>query len=88
MSWKNGRRSHRLADCVRCMRIKPHEARSLCKSCYNKVREGRAQGVSLEDYPPQGRNSTAVGTSDADTMRKHFDPGHIPTRQARHDTAA
>lgn len=45
------RKGGRISVCTRCQRLKLHEARNLCKSCYNKVREGRARGQTLSDYP-------------------------------------
>lgn len=55
MGYRNGRRSRKLVHCRRSQNIKPHEARHLCKCCYNRVIEGRAGRESIDDYPPAGR---------------------------------
>jgi ribosomal protein L37E len=44
---KNGTR---VIVCERCRRLKLHHARSVCKSCYNKLAEGRDRS-GLDHYP-------------------------------------
>lgn len=40
--------------------MKLHEARGLCKCCYNHLREGRAGRDCLANYPLQGQLSRRV----------------------------
>lgn len=72
-------RSHVIVECVRCMGHKFHEARGLCKCCYNRVREGRVKGQSLSDYPPLGGYGSSAVLSEADAIRKYLDPLQIST---------
>ena len=44
---KNGTR---IVVCERCRSAKLHHARSLCKSCYNKVADGR-DSAGFTHYP-------------------------------------
>ncbi|QGU03123.1 hypothetical protein CKALI_11395 [Corynebacterium kalinowskii] len=84
------KRGRRLTVCLRCQNMKVHEARGLCKCCYNHLAEHRCRGgESLDDYPLLGavgrwggaHTGTPVG--DADKLRRKADPGHIPMREAR-----
>ncbi|WP_157118481.1 hypothetical protein [Corynebacterium sphenisci] len=94
MSWRNGKRGHVLVPCARCTRTKVHEARGLCKPCYNRLREGRIRGECLDDYPTVGCTAGWSSLADiarggaaghADELRRRLDPGHIPAREARMD---
>lgn len=53
MSIKNGHRTKYTAVCLRCRNLKRHEARGLCKCCYNHVAEGRTN-ETLDSYPLLG----------------------------------
>lgn len=50
----SGKRAKRTAVCLRCRNLKRHEARGLCKCCYNHVAEGRT-AENLGSYPLRGR---------------------------------
>lgn len=49
------KRTKRTVICIRCQNLKRHEARGLCKCCYNHVREGRSGRDTLDDYPTKGK---------------------------------
>ena len=74
-------RTKRTSLCLRCRNLKCHEARGLCKCCYNHVREHRAQGLTLNDFPLQGENRKPHPTP----LDKRKDPSFIPMREARKD---
>ena len=82
------KRSRRVTVCLRCRNLKLHEARGLCKCCYNHLAEHRCRtGESLDDYPCTGGYGTAVGldrdpTADAKRIRAHFDPRSIGHRES------
>lgn len=44
---KNG---YRIAICERCRSVKAHHARGCCKSCYNKIADGR-DPAGFTHYP-------------------------------------
>lgn len=77
------RRSRKLTWCLRCGGHKLHEARGLCKCCYNHLREERCpKGESLEDYPTATGRGTWVGTT---SSKRYYDPGFIRMKEARND---
>ena len=80
-------RSKRIILCARCRNLKRHEARGLCKCCYNHVRENRVTGLTLDDFPLLKDQPTAAAGPEqnyqARTSKK--DPGFIPMREARND---
>lgn len=88
MSLTNGRRSRKVVQCLRCGNAKFHEARGLCKCCYNHLAEGRCKsGESLDSYALAGGFGSWVGASSgtstqADRIRRTHDPRHIPMREA------
>ena len=41
---------NRIAICERCRNLKRHHARRCCKSCYNKIMDGR-DPAGFEHYP-------------------------------------
>ena len=90
MSLTNGHRGGRPVLCMRCRVIKRHEARGLCKCCYNHLAERRCGAdESLDDYPPLGGYGAAAivahghhSDSEADRMRRHLDPAHLPMKEA------
>lgn len=58
------KRSRRIVVCLRCDGHKLHEARGLCKCCYNHLAEGRCRsGESLDDYPPLGGYGSHAGVT-------------------------
>lgn len=73
------KRSRRVTVCLRCRNLKLHEARGLCKCCYNHLAEHRCRtGEHLDDYPTLGGG---VGTSGAgrgagDTGSRRRDAPH------------
>lgn len=72
----NHHRSRRVTECLYCGNSKRHEARGLCKCCYNHIREGRVQGVTYLDPEPMRAGNEAA------RMRRLFDPRFIPNREA------
>lgn len=93
MGFKNRKRSNCICLCLRCGNVKKHEARGLCKCCYNHLREGRCrEGESLDSYPlmPQRYDWPGVGGGDglaAEKFRVTHDPLHIPMKEARAEYA-
>lgn len=90
------KRSNRIHCCLYCQNLKRHEARGLCKCCYNRIREGRAQGVTLNDFPLMGgywgvsyldQNALRDG-KEAGRIRHFFDSRHITLKDAREDYEA
>lgn len=90
MSLTNGKRGRVPVLCMRCRNLKFHEARGLCKCCYNHLAEKRCgPDESLADYPPLGGYGVAAtvahghhSDSDAERMRRRLDPNHIPMKEA------
>ena len=86
----NHHRSKRVTECVYCGNSKRHEARGLCKCCYNHIREGRVQGVTLNNFPLIGQYHGVTyldpepmrAGNDAARMRRLFDLRFIPNREA------
>lgn len=91
MSLSNGKRSRVPVPCLRCGNIKFHEARGLCKCCYNHLAEGRCRtGEYLDSYPRTGGYGRAAfalesGVDKAHQLRRVLDPGHIGAREARRE---
>lgn len=82
-------RGRQVVQCLRCGGLKIHEARGLCKCCYNHLREQRCRhGESLDQYPKLGGFgqwsgfTTAVSETKADQIRRKLDPNHIPMKEA------
>lgn len=81
---RKSRHSGLVVVCLRCRDHKRHEARGLCKCCYNHLRENRCRtGEQLSDYLPLGGYGTAasyIEDGDAAAMRRNLDPAWIPKR--------
>ena len=49
---------NRIAVCERCRSLKRHHARGCCKSCYNKVADGR-DPAGFAHYPTLAEQAAA-----------------------------
>lgn len=75
------KRSHRITICLHCNNIKRHEARGLCKCCYNRIREGRTKHLTLDAYPT-GIAPTTPTTIHHDQIGNFSNP-HVTTSGLR-----
>lgn len=89
MSLTNGKRGRTPILCLRCRGFKFHEARGLCKCCYNHLAEGRCAATeSLDDYPPLGGYGAAAIADGGRHITQHSPepamPDHLAAAEAAH----
>lgn len=87
MSLTNGKRGRVPIVCLRCRGVKFHEARGLCKCCYNHLAERRCRDAeSLDDYPPLGgygaASAIAGGRHTGQHSREPAMPDHLTAAEA------